>query len=451
MGNFKAKSVDHNGGYNLKNNHKPEHERLRKVVAFFGLGIILYAFFSLVIVAAQDILAETYLPTSVVLIANVAPAFLVSLITPYLRRIPYVVRIFLVFFLSETGVIVLALAGQVHWKLIGVGMVSVGLGLGEPTILSLTSFHGELTLTAFSAGTGVGFAIAPLYYTALTTWACVSPKVTTLISAAMMFLILVCYYFIHKSEEKRNCSPSDDHIGVPYSALETNENLCVTSDKDDEENGEEASLSWGEKIMVIRELVPHMLTLFITIFSEYLIIQAVITTLAFPSSPFKPRDHYEYYILVFTVGEVVGRSYLAVLSCIKEDWGEKVKFPYLWVLCLVQVMDLAFLALAAWYRFLPSVWIVLPLVFVSGAAVGTFYVNVVMIFRNSIQQRFKEFAMGHIELPLAGGVLTAAMLGLYIEPLLREHCMILVDNKDFCFTRTRSFDRFSSSCFVKHD
>ena len=101
-------------------------------------------------------------------------------------------------------------------------------------------------------------------------------------------------------------------------------------------------------------------------------------------------------------------------------------------------MDLLFLVLAAWYRFLPSVWIVLLLVFVCGLTVGAFYVNVVIIFRNCLQQKYKEFAMGYIDLPLTGGILTAAVLGLYVEPLLREHCMILMDNTDFCFTRTQS-------------
>lgn len=46
--------------------------------------------------------------------------------------------------------------------------------------------------------------------------------------------------------------------------------------------------------------------------------------------------------------------------------------------------------------------------------------------------------MGYIDLPLTGGILTAAVLGLYVEPLLREHCMILMDNTNFCFTRTQS-------------
>lgn len=44
-------------------------------------------------------------------------------------------------------------------------MVSFGFGVSEVIFLTLTSFYHEVTLSAYSAGTGVGFMIAPLYYT----------------------------------------------------------------------------------------------------------------------------------------------------------------------------------------------------------------------------------------------------------------------------------------------
>ena len=40
-----------------------------------------------------------------------------------------------------------------YWKFIGSGMISFGTGLGEATIFSLTSFHGELILSALTAWT----------------------------------------------------------------------------------------------------------------------------------------------------------------------------------------------------------------------------------------------------------------------------------------------------------
>ena len=166
MKNHKVKLLDERGDNELTANHQPERAGLGKVAAFFGLGSLINTTFSLVTAATQDILAETYFPTSTVLIADTLPALLVSLIVPYfMQRIPYVGRIALVYLLNVSALIMLALVKQLYWKLIGVVMISFAASACEVTVLSLTSFHGELTLTAFSAGTGVGFAVGPLYYT----------------------------------------------------------------------------------------------------------------------------------------------------------------------------------------------------------------------------------------------------------------------------------------------
>ena len=177
-----------------------------------------------------------------------------------------------------------------------------------------------------------------------------------------------------------------------------------------------------------------------------MIIQAVITTLAFPNASIRPRDHYQYYIFMIMGGEVIGRSYLVILSYFKEEWVEKAKFPYLWVLSVIQVAHLLFLTLAAWYRFLPHVWIVLLLLFTCGVAIGVFYVNALTFCRDRFEGRYNEFAMGYIIMGVNAGILFASLLGLHTEPLLREHCTVLVNNTDFCFTRSKSVITFTSFC-----
>ena len=143
-----------------------ERERLLIVMAFFIFGFLPNVFYSLLIVAAQDILAGTFLPTSAVLIVNIGPQFLVCLISPYfMQKIPYFARITACCLSDISGCILLALPKQVHWKLFGVGLCSFAMGVSGSTILALTSFYHEVTLTAFSAGCGVSFVIAPLYYT----------------------------------------------------------------------------------------------------------------------------------------------------------------------------------------------------------------------------------------------------------------------------------------------
>ena len=121
--------------------------------------------------------------------------------------------------------------------------------------------------------------------------------------------------------------------------LSTDAQAEETKSEDSENND---SLSYQEKFMIISQMLPNLIPIFIAWFSEYMIIQSVITTLAFPNAPFRPRDHYQYYIFVFLGGEVVGRSYLVVLSYVKVEWAEKAKFPYLWVLSTIEVMHLLF-------------------------------------------------------------------------------------------------------------
>ena len=222
-----------------------------------------------------------------------------------------------------------------------------------------------------------------------------------------------------------------------------------TTNEEEDSSTEDAPLTCREKFMVIFQMLSNLTPLYIAWFSEYLIIQAVLTTLAFPNAPFRPRDHYQYYIFVFLGGEVVGRSYLVVLSYINANWAEKAKFPYLWVLSAIEVMHLMFFILAAWYRFLPNVWIVLFLSFTGGLTIGVLFVNALSLFREKFEGRYKEFAMGYLVVAMGGGTFTASLVGLVTEPLLRNRCKLLMNKDDFCFTRSKARENIISHCLVK--
>ena len=56
--------------------------------------------------------------------------------------------------------------------------------------------------------------------------------------------------------------------------------------------------------------------------------------------------------------------------------------------------------------------------------------------------------MGYLIVAIIAGELAAALLGLYIEPVLREHCTMILKNAGLCFTRSSSSDRLTSSCHV---
>ena len=222
----------------------------------------------------------------------------------------------------------------------------------------------------------------------------------------------------------------------------------MDSQRDDKNNSRDYHLSVQEKFAVIWKMLPDLITIYIAWFSKYLVYVSIVTTLAFPNAPFSTRDHYQYYIFTLTGGEVVGRSYLVILSYIKAEWAEKAKIPCLWGLAIIQVFHLLFFILAVWYRFLPSVWIILLLSFSCGAGVGVFYVNAVAFFKVKFEGPEKEFAMGYLIVAIIAGELAAALLGLYIEPVLREHCTMILNNTGLCFTRSHSSYRLTSSCHV---
>ena len=146
---------------------KPKQkEKLRNVAAFYAFGALIYTVFSVIISGAQDILAGSFIPTAAVLVTNVGPYFLVTVFAPYfIHKVPYLVRIFFIYILFTVGLFMIVLAKEIYLKLVGICVTSLGAGLGEITFFTLTAFYEQVTVSAYSAGTGTGFILGPLYYT----------------------------------------------------------------------------------------------------------------------------------------------------------------------------------------------------------------------------------------------------------------------------------------------
>lgn len=149
-----------------KKDEEEKPESLRNEIAFFIFGFQIYSLFSLIIAGAQDILMGTVVPTSAVLVANMGPYFVVTLIAPYfIQRIPYFYRLLALLVLESIGLIMIVVGKQVGVKLCGVTLCSFGFGLGELSFIAMTSFYRKAAANSFSAGTGAGISFAPLYYT----------------------------------------------------------------------------------------------------------------------------------------------------------------------------------------------------------------------------------------------------------------------------------------------
>lgn len=274
------------------------------------------------------------------------------------------------------------------------------------------------------------FTVSKFYFysTAMTTWGCVSPSVTISIMAVSLVLLLIFYALMERKHSPcwQSTANGITHKDIQYSPIEEQETELS-----------DGQLTWKEKRSAIKRVFPIIASIISAWIAEYLIIQSVITTIAFPSAPFPPRDHYQYYIFVFLFGELFGRSYLIVLSYFLPSLAGKLTIRRIWFLAAAEICILVFFLLAAWYRFLTDVSIVLILAFIGGLIIGIMYVSMLTIYSEVEDPKSREFVLGYASAATGAGAITAGLLGLVLEPWLRRHCLSVARNSSFCFTRTQ--------------
>jgi len=339
----------------------------------------------------------------------------------------------------------------------------------------------------------------------MTTWACVSVSTTFLTQAPIFLLPLVSFYFIRReitidtpidkrqeviykklessdndhengstilgesssesnlSENCRHENHKDNH-GIANSTDNLNESLTCEENSNENHNinaiddiprqterlkkfDSDDKLSVKRKLVVFKQVLCLVgLPSFWTFFSEYVLLQSLITTLAYQNLPFPPRDHYVYYSLLFMTGEVMGRSICGIIGLIKPTWYLKPTRSLLMLLALMEMLHMFFFLLESWYRFLPGIGITLLLCFTGGFIVGLLFFLTFEITRINFEGLEREFALPLSLVPFVVSVFLAALIGLYVEPIIKEHCMSEAINSEFCFTRSSSIAEIIETC-----
>ena len=266
----------------------------------------------------------------------------------------------------------------------------------------------------------------------MTTWRCISPSIVLLMLLTLPPLLLIFYYLMDKRHSTRYVSKTTDRGNISYSAL----NSC--------EQDDHMPLTWKEILKVIWQNGPLFLSLYIGMFFEYFTIQSVVTTLAFPSAPFDPRDHYQYYVFLAFLGAAVGRSCGLFASLLKCKIPEVAR--HTWVFACIVAVNSLFLIFASWYRFLHNVYIVLAVIFVVGLNAGALYCCSYAVISRGSSARHIEFFRSFLTVMMAAALITAGFFGMHVEPLLKEHCQQTILAVEYCLTRTSHGWNASASC-----
>ena len=268
-------------------------------------------------------------------------------------------------------------------------------------------------------------------FKAMTTIICVPPETTLLIISWVPLLIFLFYAVM----EKKQFTPAQDatsHKDVAYTSL------------NQKSEQEEEKSTWDEKRSLIWRNLPLMLACFLGYFAEFLTLNGVVTSLAFPNSPFDPRTHFVYYACAFMIGEFIGRSYVTLLLLLNSKCTPVITRT--WILSAVLLSLFIFLTFASWYRFLHSVWVVLLLIFIVGLLAGSLYLNTYLMAAGSEDVKGKAFSRAFLSVGPSIGVLVAGLVGLVLEPTLREHCLHSAEFSEYCFTRAIGGWNRTTSC-----
>ena len=274
---------------------------------------------------------------------------------------------------------------------------------------------------------------------------CLAPRTVLAICIPFCFLPLVFYLLIDKEPLKDHLNKKTHQQSVQYTGVNGDDHST-----DDEEEPTPIS-EQNSKIWFIFKAFPPAGYAYVTTFCIHFVMTSVVTTLTFKSSPFPPRDHYQYYRLINNIAIAMGGSVSLVFSCLDNKWSESIRIrKKMWVLSLLDVIHVLIFVLASWYRFLPNVYVVLVMCFTLGIIHGLSIVNCAA---NSATQfsnpRDNGTAMGLMELGISVGRIAAALLGLSTEQLLREHCTNRLMLGRFCLVRPASHAEWSTNLSCK--
>lgn len=156
-----------------------------------------------------------------------------------------------------------------------------------------------------------------------------------------------------------------------------------------------------EKVLYIKTLVHFMIPLALVYFFEYFINQGLFELVYFPDIFLTDSAQYRWYQVTYQIGVFVSRSSVNLIQ-----------FRAVWVMALLQGINVIFFTFEAIYMFTPTVWIIFCLIFFEGLLGGGAYVNTFYRMSKEIPATRREFSMSVVTLSDSIGITAAGFLAM---------------------------------------
>jgi len=366
----------------------------RESLAWFLMGLFNNISFVIMAASAKDILPGS---VSIVYLANSFPSLLLRLSAPYwFDRVPVSSRMLACFCLFVTGFTLVAVIENDALKLVGVACISAQCGMGEMSMLALSTRYGNKSLTLWSSGTGAAGIFGYFYFVLLHRWIGLSSYLTLLGANA----IAVAYYmtFLTFKVPPKYAAPVSSLSAAPK------------------------PLSFQERFKLTLSLWPWGVPLIVVYFAEYAMQSGTWSSIGFPVTDKDARaEFYQNANWCYQVGVLISRSSGTV-------W--RPKLAVLWVMPLIQLCLLVFSTLNA-----SSHWWYDNSLLASSVVVGLFggavYVNGFRLISEGVDPHHSELAMAAASVCSDIGTNFGELAGLFIQKWLYSQNGVTDDRRFF--------------------
>lgn len=127
----------------------------------------------------------------------------------------------------------------------------------------------------------------------------------------------------------------------------------------------------------------------------------------FPNIWLNHEAQYRWLQVDYQIGVLISRSSIALFE-----------FKHIWLMSLLQLMNVVYFMYEAIYLSTPSIWIVFGLVFWEGLLGGLCYVNTFNRITREVPEQFRSFGMGVTTVGESFGVVAAGLLAIPIHNVI---------------------------------
>ncbi|XP_033188049.1 battenin [Bombus vosnesenskii] len=323
------------------------------------------------------------LSTGAILLADILPSLAVKTITPFL---PFYVhaRLATCVLFSAAGFLMVSLSTTEWLAILGVVVTSLSSGLGEVTLLSYSHQYPKQVIATWSSGTGGAGIIGALSYASLTMW--LSNEDTLLVMLIVPIIQGITFWLVL-------VHPPQSSIPITKNGIDSQEHIIEIPRK-----------SFKEKINLVPGLMKYMIPLGLVYLFEYFINQGLYELIEFDDIWLTHAEQYRWLQVDYQIGVFISRSSVNLITINK-----------IWIMALLQFINVIILLFETLFYYLPSIWIVFAFVLWEGLLGGGAYVNTFYRMSTEIPRADRKISLGIATMADSIGIALAGWLSMPVH------------------------------------